>query len=102
MQKFRFSKKDIKNFMNAIISFIKGVSHSVSKEVYSYRLKQCSKCNYKSKTWMCTSCNCFIPLKANFSAEHCPIFRWNKVMEKDEIGRSKWEHSSCGGCRNAK
>ena len=45
------------------------------------RLQVCEGCPKRSGLW-CNECGCYLPAKARFVSEECPLGLWEKFREK--------------------
>jgi len=70
------------NPVKSIKNIIDSKGQTVSEETYYNRINTCNNCEHLNKTLnQCNICLCFIKLKAKFSAEECPIKKWQKETE---------------------
>lgn len=59
----------------------------VSDEIYNKRMGICKSCpKFDEKQNRCTECGCFLPIKAKFILDDCPLDKWQ--MNEDE-----WEQT---------
>lgn len=54
----------------------------VSNDVYSERLDICKSCEkYDEKETKCFECGCYLPIKARFILDDCPLNKWDMKEE---------------------
>ena len=47
------------------------------KELYEKRIKICKNCeSFRSTTWICSECGCFLKVKARMKSRKCPKNKW--------------------------
>ncbi len=53
------------------------------EEVYEKRMKICKKCpKYDEKQNRCIECGCYLPMKAKFALDDCPLNKW--IMDEED------------------
>ena len=58
---------------------LKPSTEYVSKEIYSKRYSICKSCdNFISSIKVCNQCGCFMKIKCALKEAYCPIGKWNK------------------------
>ncbi len=55
--------------------------YTVDEETQTYRISLCESCEHFTKTRQCYICFCFMDLKTQLAAQHCPIHKWPKIAE---------------------
>lgn len=61
------------------LAIAKHVSDGMAKTSdidYKNRLAVCEFCPYRSKSWVCEKCECYLTVKAGWRSENCPLGLW--------------------------
>lgn len=53
----------------------------VSKDVHRSRLKECEKCEHKTRFHTCALCGCLVFAKAKVANAKCDADKWPKVKQ---------------------
>lgn len=87
-----------KHFLGSVWEFARNGFETAPSGTYGDRLRVCSECaELDARTSQCGVCLCYVPLKASFPHEHCPLLKWEGDSELAIVGQG----GGCGGCQQA-
>lgn len=67
-------------------NMVTNVDQYVTKELADERLKVCLGCpRYFEATGNCKECGCFCSFKVKFKQEECPLKKWSKDENDNQI-----------------
>lgn len=70
------------NFVKAVANHTANGFQNVSTEEYENRMLICDTCPLRNAS-RCTQCNCYLPSKAKWKSERCPINKWKSIKEEN-------------------
>lgn len=84
------------NFSKSVVSHARNGFTKTENTLKEKRLEICSSCEYfDSSRQGCKKCGCYLPVKASWASESCPLNKWGP-----ETKRSK--PKTCGECGKKK
>lgn len=82
----------IANFATAVTDHVLRGLPMVSDKIYKDRITICENCDrFDKERTLCKECGCYLPIKARWAEQKCPIDKWPAETPSNNQG-------GCGGC----